>query len=244
MARYAGLLRDVGVTRGEEGLVVSMNTRWIPHYVRFRQELGLEPVRFNYGPTSHEPLAQSRGIFTFHLSPDKALWQTFGELETRAAVFTIPETDVIGGETEPLTGYSEICRSGIESAEPIKVTLGPILATGSRGKLGTKPLPAGHYKLTLLTIEPTATRAGERLMQVTVDNVAEKNPRKPPAGSAAPIDIFKQAGGRNRILALQYPVVLEKPGNPQVILTPVVGRAILCGVLLASIDERNLRIPR
>jgi hypothetical protein len=30
-----------GLTRGEEGLIVSMNTRWLTHYVRFRQQLGL-----------------------------------------------------------------------------------------------------------------------------------------------------------------------------------------------------------
>jgi hypothetical protein len=42
-----------GITRGEQGLVVSLNTRWLSHYVRLRQLLGVEPVRYKFGPTSH-----------------------------------------------------------------------------------------------------------------------------------------------------------------------------------------------
>jgi hypothetical protein len=44
ISRYADVIRERGATRGEEGLVVTMNTRWIPHHVRFRQQIGIEPV--------------------------------------------------------------------------------------------------------------------------------------------------------------------------------------------------------
>jgi hypothetical protein len=72
-------------------------------------------------------------------------------------------------------------------------------------------------------IEPTATKARERVMEVNIStNPAEKSK----------IDIYEQAGGKNRILAIEYPVTLTKPGNPEVTLTPVKGKALVCGALL------------
>ena len=80
-----------GMTRGEQGLVVSLNTRWLSHYVRLRQLLGLEPVRYKFGPTSHDPLAQAAGKFTFHFDSQRRLWQTLGTVETGADAFTLPQ---------------------------------------------------------------------------------------------------------------------------------------------------------
>ena len=51
--QYAHFSSLGGINRGEQGLVVSMNLRWLTHYVRFRQMLGIEPVRYNFAPTSH-----------------------------------------------------------------------------------------------------------------------------------------------------------------------------------------------
>ena len=38
--RFARSCRNAGITRGEQGLVVSMNLRWLTHYLRYRQALG------------------------------------------------------------------------------------------------------------------------------------------------------------------------------------------------------------
>ena len=38
-----------------------MTARWLSDYVRSRQSLGLEPIRYRFGPTSHDPLAQAPG---------------------------------------------------------------------------------------------------------------------------------------------------------------------------------------
>jgi hypothetical protein len=79
---YAQFSSLGGITRGEQGLVASMNLRWLTHYIRLRQALGTEPVRYNFAPTSHDPLAQSMGTFTFHFGPDKEIWECFGKKET------------------------------------------------------------------------------------------------------------------------------------------------------------------
>jgi hypothetical protein len=80
-ARFSSLGR---ITRGEQGLIASMNLRWLTHYVRHRQTLGTEPVRYNFTPTSHDPLAQSMGTFTFHFGPRRQVWECFGTKETGA----------------------------------------------------------------------------------------------------------------------------------------------------------------
>jgi hypothetical protein len=166
LERYADAVKRVGITRGEEGLIVSMNGRWIPHYVRFRQRLGLDAVRYNYGATSHDPLAQAAGIFTFHVSPDQNLWQTFGHRETQCEVF---DSGIRGDKLA-----DEICAQGIQSEAPIDIVLAPILGQGSRGGLGREPLPAGVYTLTLFLVEPEAEAAGERVMRIEIPRTKRK----------------------------------------------------------------------
>ena len=105
------------------------------------------------------------------LTPDKALWQTFGEEETGAKVFTT-------SEMEQSTVQAEIGRSGIESDTAITIAISPILTRGSRSTLGSKPLPAGKYTLTILTAEPTANANGQRVMELTQGKAGQTVPYK------------------------------------------------------------------
>jgi hypothetical protein len=165
--RFAEFSRLGGLTRGEQGLVVSMNTRWLPHYVRFRQQVGLEPVRLNFAATSHDLLAQSRGIFTFHFDAGQHVWQTLGTYETGASVFALP--DAAAGHTNDVTdAEAEICRSGIESDVPLEVVVAPILRQGSRPRSFDVQgdLPAGRYRLDLLWLDPEFEAAGQRVFDV------------------------------------------------------------------------------
>ena len=145
-ARFSAL---GGMTRGEQGLVVSLNTRWLPHIVRLQQQLGLESIRYNFGPTSHDPLAQSPGRFTFRFGEFRHLWQTLGAEETDAETFGPPDS-------------RELCRSGIESAQPISITLAPIAGRKKDGAV----VPAGDYRLRLLLADPTSTAKGQRVFRI------------------------------------------------------------------------------
>ena len=82
--QFAQFSKNGVLTRGEQGLVVTMNTRWLPHYVRLRQMLGMAPIRYDFAATSHDPLAQSPGIFTFFFDVDHQIWQCLGATETGA----------------------------------------------------------------------------------------------------------------------------------------------------------------
>ena len=224
--RYAKFSQLGGLTRGEEGLVVSMNTRWLPHYTRFRQMLGLEPVRYNLGPTSHDLLAQSRGVFTFHFGPDQSVWQCLGTYETGAEDFTVSDSELrIANAADFEPGLREVCRTGIESDGPIALAIRPILVRKGKKDMEAAPLPPGEHQLTLLMLDPTSTAAGQRVFEVSVSAKGEKLAKQR-------VDIFELAGGAKRILSLMYPVKLDGTSDIKVDLTPVQGKALICGATL------------
>ena len=219
--QFARLSSVGGITRGEQGLVVSMNTRWLSHIVRHRQALGLEPVRIQFAPTSHDKLAQSRGTFTFHFDANHEVWECWGEEETGAAVFSLPASATIATEDSAPAVWREIARTGIESKTPLTINLGPIMAPNSRGTAKLVPLPPGNYRLRLLLLDPEATAPDQRVFEVKVANAP-----------ADRVDVFQRAGGARRMLGLEYPVTLKTAGTVAVTLTPVKGKALLCGVML------------
>lgn len=78
---YADTIGEYGPTRGEEGLLISLNLRWLPDYIDLKQRTGLEPVRLNFQPTSHDPLAQAPGSHTFFVDENRHFWLSAGESE-------------------------------------------------------------------------------------------------------------------------------------------------------------------
>ncbi len=105
---FSKTISDFGATRGEEGLLLSMNTRWLPDYICIRQRVGMEPIRINFQPTSHDPLAQKPGNFTYFIDSDKNFWLSLGEKELNTKAATngqLPLKDIndswieIAGET-------------------------------------------------------------------------------------------------------------------------------------------------
>jgi hypothetical protein len=46
------------------------------------------------------------------------------------------------------------------------------------------------------------------------------------------MDIFKEVGQANRVLARSYPVTVAPGGEVEVTLTPLVGKATLCAAVL------------
>lgn len=210
-----------GITRGEQGLVVSLNTRWLSHIVRHRQALGLEPVRINFAPTSHDMLAQARGTFTFHFGPDHELWECWGEEETGAAVFSLPLSSDSTQDASVPAAWSEVGRTGIEINKPLQLVLRPIMAASNRGKEKAAPLSPGAYRLHLLVLDPDSTAPGQRVFEVRMADLPTDR-----------VDVFSRAGRTNRVVDLAYSVALKSAGAVEVTLTPVKGKAILCGVVL------------
>jgi hypothetical protein len=211
-----------GITRGEQGLVVSMNLRWLPHYLKQRQALGLEAVRFNFAPTSHDKLAQAPGKFTWHFDASHQMWQTLGTEETGASTFVLPpDAKVTLGANLPRMD-EEICRAGIESDQPIQVTLGPVM--------GGAALPKGDYRVSLLFVEPSANAEGQRMFDLSLGG-----------NLAAPVrerlDIFHLAGGRQRVVERAYTVKVLPPGKLVLTLTPATGKALISGAVVQPLES-------
>ncbi|NUQ66239.1 MAG: hypothetical protein HUU20_27580, partial [Pirellulales bacterium] len=202
-----------------------LNTRWLAHIVRHRQALGLEAVRINFAPTQHDPLAQLAGPFTLHFTADRRIWECYGERETGASVFTLPAVE------------DEICRSGLQSDRPLQWVLQPILARGNSPKPEPALLPAGKYRLRLYLIDPASTAAGQRVFSVSVDG----------AVVADRVDIFAESGGAGRPVNRVWPVTLDRPGSIAVTLTPVEGKAVVCGAELEPVESNSVApsvVPR
>lgn len=212
-----------GITRGEQGLVVTLNTRWLSHIVRHRQALGLEPVRISFSPTSHDPLAQNPGAYTFHFGPDHDLWECWGEKETGASVFCLPSSVTPGIEDSAPEVWREIGRAGIQSDKPLTLAFRPILARDTSGKRKSTLLPLGKYRLRLLLLDPDSTGPGQRVFELKVADTPVEQ-----------VDVFQRARGARRVVALDYTVTVGPIGAVEVTLTPVKGKAILCGTVLEA----------
>lgn len=229
--RFAAFSRLGGISRGEQGLVESMSTRWLPHFLRMRQALGIQPARINYAATSHDLLAQARGTFTFCFDRQGNVWETQGTAETGCQVFSLSENIAVAGGGDLSEAVREICRAGITADKPIDLTIRPIMAIGNRAKPSRDMLfSPGDHRLELYFIEPEADRAGQRVFDVTVKPSSVKT--EPPARR---VDIFGQALGRHRVLVLSWPVPLESPDTIRVRLTPVAGQPLICAVQVQPI---------
>jgi hypothetical protein len=213
-----------GMTRGEQGLVVSLNTRWLPHDVRLRQLLGVEPVRYKFGPTSHDPLAQAAGRFTFYFDTQHHVWQTLGSEEIGAARFVLPADAKVSTAGGPAGMDEGLCRSGIESDKPLALTLGPIMHKS--------PLRPGQYRLRLWMLDPASTAAGQRVFSVKAYG---KSSREMSTIEPDRIDIFRETGQANRPLTRSYGVVVGPDGEVEITLTPIAGKVILCAAVLEPV---------
>jgi hypothetical protein len=184
-----------------------------------RQALGLEAVRFNFAPTSHDKLAQSPGKFTWHFDANHQMWQTLGTEETGASTFVLPpETKVTLSAGLPKVD-NEICRAGIESEKLIQIELGPVM--------GGATLPEGDYRVTLLFVEPSATAKGQRVFDMALGGgVSWASPVHDR------IDVFRLAGGRQRVLEKSYLGKVLASGRLILWLTPVTGKALISGVVV------------
>jgi hypothetical protein len=85
--KYTDAIKLIGFSRGEKALVFSMNTRWKADFINLRQQLGLEPVRFVFSPTQHDPLAQGAGHYTYFIDEEKKWWRCMWKNELKKESF-------------------------------------------------------------------------------------------------------------------------------------------------------------
>jgi len=64
---FSRAIRHGQTTRGELGLLVSLNLRWLPYFKAQRVALGMEPLQIKFAPTHHDPdnISRAPGVYTF-----------------------------------------------------------------------------------------------------------------------------------------------------------------------------------
>ena len=123
--------------------------------------------------------------------------------------------------TSSLAGWSEVGRTGVELTQPFKLTLRPILASSNLDKAKSLPLLAGDYRLRLLFRNSDSTLSGQRILEVKVSDLPTDR-----------VDLVCQKSEVNHLVELVYPVTIKSAGAVDLTLTPVKGKAILCGAVL------------
>jgi hypothetical protein len=140
--QYARTITHGGASRGEKGILVSLNLRWLPYFAAQRQTLGMEPLRIRFAPTAPEALAQSPGRFTYAFDAKQRLWLVLGSAET-------------GGDVEAGSDGTP-CSGGLKVDHAITLEL---------FGMGGEPLPDGSARVTLEV--PPGARVDASDAQVT-----------------------------------------------------------------------------
>lgn len=205
-------------TSGDLGLIVSMNTRWLTHYIALKQELGIESIYYDFSPTSHDPLAQVAGRFTFRFEPSHKVWQCYGEHETGARVWSTEAADL-----------PEIYRSGLVTNKLLTLNFQAMMSDVVDGDWDDATFPAGNYRMKLMFLEPAHETAGQRSFDVVL-HVGDKDEE-----IVRSFDPFHEAGGRNRPWTIQHDFHIDVPGPVSITLTPLNGEVIICGAVLEPV---------
>jgi len=215
---YADTGKLLGISRGEQGLVVSLNLRWLTHYVCLAQQLGVEPIRINFAPTSHDLLAQSRGRFTYFIDRSDRLWEVRGEEEIESPAYGDLAYGDLAGRVERTIPSAdsqwEVRQSGLESDQPLRLRVSPLM---NRRNHGVTP---GRYRLTLLLGKRPGMDKNASVFDAAVHIPGSEKP------VIAHITLNESALDRT------FDVELTEPGVIEVIVTPVRGKTQISGLLL------------
>jgi hypothetical protein len=149
---YARAIRHGQTSQGEKGILVTLNLRWLPYFEAQRQAVGLDALQVEFAPTTHEPLAQGAGHFTFDFDAAHKVIEVLGTSELGVEVHTFaPGTK---------------CASGVEVSAPVQLAAG--------GLAGAK-LPDGNYrvKLAMADADKVNFESGGASQQLTSASGAE-----------------------------------------------------------------------
>ncbi len=86
--KYAEFSNRGSITEGEKGVLLSLNTKWLPDFIDIRQQTGMEPYRYKFYPTQHEPLAQGEGNYSFYFNSKKEMSLCKGQKELKLPIIT------------------------------------------------------------------------------------------------------------------------------------------------------------
>jgi len=182
---YASAIGHGETSRGELGLLVSLNLRWLPVFEAQRQALGLEPLHIVFGATKHEPLAQGAGHYTYMFTREHKVMEVAGEAE-------------LGVELKQLQGVEGAIGSVVVD-HPVRLSLAGLAGTPLNGvwkvvlslEAGAKVrVEAGGVTRIVAAATPFDVAATDGRIQFTVAPVAQPGQYETPAPAAELVHVM------------------------------------------------------
>jgi hypothetical protein len=133
---YAELIQNGETTRGEKGVLITLNSCWLPYFNGLKQALGEAPVKINFAPTYHDILGMLPASFAFHFEEDESFWQVIGPKQISNS------KTVLNSEVE-----NPVSQTGIQLLGSGHIYIKPFLNKSEKITPGFKE---GQYKLELL----------------------------------------------------------------------------------------------
>lgn len=235
--QFSHLSQIAGGDRGEEAMVISLGTRWLPDYISARQVAGLEAVRINYGPTDFEPLAQGAGNYTFFIDKEGKYWSVRGNKETKQDVITYGKDIALQVNPESSESIEEIVKTGmvIDSATTLAVC--PIVNLFSR-------LTPGDYRLTIYA-GPVQGSDQCKVRFTEEPNMSTKMQVKP--NNALLLRTVRKGNNKKlwngnqpdvTVTVIEKEIHLEQPGIPQLYVVPEEENVVIYGLKLRAINVK------
>lgn len=208
------------ITQGEKGLIVSLNLRWLPDFYVFMQKLRMMPVKYNFAPVFHEPLARSAGPYTFFFTKDKEVWRSMGTKETGCDVKVVQNVPV----------SDETAHTYIESGQPVELELGIWRPLRRLEPWQDNALLPGNYEVELMFYDQGINRKANRIFEVQIlDNkgvqVAEKK-----------VNLYKERGKGNDPVRMRMPFTVERGQKLKIRLVPKKGSIILNSMVIYPVE--------
>jgi hypothetical protein len=222
--KYTEASKINGVSKGEKGIILEMNLSWKPFLSSLNQTLGKEKVFYNFGKVNYPDFVIGVLNTNFFIDSEQKLWRNYGEDETKGKFFSNAGNEI----TADNAALAEICADGIESKETMHISLKPIAYDISPGQLECPDFfKPGKYELTLIFNEHEYSGEGSRIFELEVSHSNE-----PSKTITETIDIFKEAGGKNKVLTKTFPISLESKDNLQIVLKSKKGTCLINGLIL------------
>ncbi len=217
---YAEFSSQGYITQGEKGLIVSLNLRWLPDFYVFMQKLRMIPVRYNFAPTFHEPMARSAGKYTFFYTEDKEVWQSMGEKETGFKVKVARDVE----------GLDETTTTHIEFDQSYAFELGIWRPLRRLEPWQDESLLPGEYEVELTFYDPDLAKAGNSIFEIHIVDksgkaVAEKN-----------VDFSYEPGQDHQPVRIRIPFSVEKGQKLYLKFLPQQGNIVLNSLVIHPVE--------
>jgi hypothetical protein len=208
------------ITQGEKGLIVSLNLRWLPDFYVFMQKLRMMPVKYNFAPVFHEPLARSAGPYTFFYTKDKEVWRSMGTEETGCDVKAAQKVSV----------SDETATTCIESDQAFDLELGIWRPLRRLEPWQDNALLPGNYELELMFYDPDLNRKANRIFEV---QIVDSNGQQL---AVEKVNLYKVRGQADEPIRMQIPFSVDPGQKLQLRFIPKKGSIILNSMVIYPVE--------